>query len=454
MKTDRHQQRPTGGSPSQAPMQDAATSEPLSFSDGLNQSSPRRSGAHGPRGGPVEAKGRPKPEREATPKVTPGDEGAGGPGGQTEEEDSPPMAGVTAEILAQRAAVEEARGRGGIEVAVYATTGHQGMDEIADQASSFADQHGCVGFSGSGLIWGAGTAFAADSAGEVIDWINNISGALELICGEPVPISTLALFAHGFPDRLQFGDAIVNEDSSRNTREIDTEEFAAAIDGALSSDGRVVIYACQAGSTPDESATRDWGSDEQGGEGSFGDALRDALTAGEGNEDRAVWAHQLSGHTTGNATWREFDGRQEEGADAIEELFTTDDLEHEHLIAQKTQPALVRILRRELTALGVELVIPRIEDLDDDGEVQYDDDGNIKMKDHPWLRRWIAREMPFADADCQPFSIRDRGQDDPPFEIRPEYTFQYNRNPYAVNPDAVAWFIDRYHEQEPDREQY
>ncbi|MBW2256458.1 MAG: hypothetical protein JRI25_17945 [Deltaproteobacteria bacterium] len=277
-----------------------------------------------------------------------------------------------------------------------------GMDEIEGAARDFAEDHRCWGLDGGALVHGRDAAFGAVSPSEASGCVIDVLAALEDELGRPVKVKTLALFAHGQPGGLGIGSGLAT--NPHESDETSAEDFAAALDSALTGDATVVLYACKAGSTSDEAGSGGFGSDEQGGEGSFGDVLRDELTAGPGNENRSVYARQISGHTAGNPTWRHYEGRQEAGEDASEPLFDEDS---DHYIAQKARTAICNWLRAGLGA-----------DVDPD-----------------WLYTWVGRELPFAPSNCRPFSAR---ADDAPFEVENRYLFRNDR--YAVNPALVEWF--------------
>jgi len=278
-----------------------------------------------------------------------------------------------------------------------------GMDEIEGEARDFAEDHRCWGLDGGAVVQGREAAFGAATPSQASGYVIDVQAALEAQLGRPVKVRTLALFAHGEPYGVGFGSGVMNNPHESN--ETSAEDFAAALDGALTGDARVVLYACLAGSTTEEKDNDDFGSDPRGGEGSFGDVLRDELTGSPGGENRSVYAHQIAGHSTGNPTWRAFEGSQAPGEDASEPLF---DERSDTWVAQRARDA----IRDWLLA------------------------GPAAGIDRDWVDNWVGREMPFSPANCRPFAAR---ADDAPFTVEQQYLFLHER--FAVNPELVRWLI-------------
>ncbi len=213
---------------------------------------------------------------------------------------------------------------------------------------------------------------------------------------------------------------------SSEVEEIETTEgFAAAINNYLANDARVVMYACLTGSTyndaegaaargsrPDPNNARNArerrklerrraavdrirGNErrlnrarnlveedhESGGEGSFADNLRDALNA-EGQE-RQIWGHRTTAHTTGNPTWRVFEGQQQEEEQASNPLFAT----HSLLNMDRARTSMANQVGEYLQSHFQQRVAVNRN-----------------------LRVWIARELPFVPSNLQPYITEWRGR--------------------------------------------
>jgi hypothetical protein len=109
-----------------------------------------------------------------------------------------------------------------------------------------------------------------------------------------LPWKNIAFFCHGTARGLQLGFDL------RNVRDL-----ARAIAQSSEANVRVLLYACDAGSSLPRLLALGKGP---GGDGGFADVLRDHLCR-EGAVDCRVMAHETTGHTTRNPWVRFFDGK-------------------------------------------------------------------------------------------------------------------------------------------------
>ena len=112
-------------------------------------------------------------------------------------------------------------------------------------------------------------------------------------------IDLIALFCHGFPDRLQFGLHLQH-----------TDDLALACSASCTNDLRVVVYACSAA----DNNVRDLKGDGPATDGGWCDSLRDSLCR-QGITQCQVDGHLTAGHTTRNPFLVRFlgNGRSEGG---------------------------------------------------------------------------------------------------------------------------------------------
>jgi hypothetical protein len=339
-----------------------------------------------------------------------------------------------------------------IELAVFTTFAFADQRTFAAAARQFAADHRAVGLVGGRLLVGGDAAMGAATPADVVHHVQATIAAIRAATGRPgATVATLALFSHGLTDRLNWAredgsftetaaspagaiscELPVSGDAPAPTTapapaagpDIDAHTFAASITAALGDSARVVLYACLAGSTYSAGdveradgrgrraeAARDLiaADDATGGDGSFADTLRDELDAAGG--DRAVWAHRTAAHTTGNPTWRAFDGAQGPGERASDDLFGGPSA----LAAERVRADLASAVA---AGLGLRARFDR------------------PSRAHQLLRgarvvdrefgRWVAREVPFVPDDLRPLLAASGG-----------------------SPDAavVAWFVDRYRAQ-------
>jgi hypothetical protein len=386
------------------------------------------------------------PQPPATPEptatvVTPG----AGPAVQRQdrEERYPRVAYAPTEDEATlRRALDQAVQRG-LELAIY--TSHAGFDDASTfeaAARSFSRDHQAVGLVGGRLVIGEQAAMPARTVDEVVRHVQATVEKVRRELGRAVTASTLALFTHGLTDYLNWGDPEEIATTEERARELNAggqedggageggavnpvqtaPGFAAAIDSALSGTARVVMYACLTGGTYTQAdltgqdaagaALPAWRQRQgrqrvrddhaTGGEGSFADALRDALVVdGQGRE---VWGHRSAAHTTANPRWREFEGPQE-GEQASEELFGGPEQIH----ADRVRRQLVREIRAQVRR----------------------DSGRVISDAGDALSEWVAREMPFVPDGMRPFATWLGGER------------------YDLAAGLVAWFAARYVQHHP-----
>jgi hypothetical protein len=290
----------------------------------------------------------------------------------------------------------------GLEVAVY-DGGHGDSATFQATAAIFAAEHRAVAARGGRVVIGhplrGDTAQAAAAA---------VSQTLEAVRAElgndQVRISTVAVFTHGYPYRLNHSD-------TNDAQDANASGFSAALDASLTVDARVVLYACATGSA---SATRQADMDSamagtttpamaadnaSGGDTGYADQLRDGLTSSPEGSQREVWGHRTYGHATSNPTWRQFQGDQSSGDSQTGSPFGSEDIRAgsgvqmeivEWLRAQLGDEALrsrLRSTRARRGAGGLRQVF----------EADHQS-GNVVV-DH--LKEWVAREMPFVPQPLQ-----------------------------------------------------
>lgn len=324
---------------------------------------------------------------------------------------------------------ESIQRNGGLEVAVYSQVGRTGLTEIESRARGFAVNHATVGIGDDGalVIGQQEAAMHEDRVSGVVSKVQATVQAVREALGDPgIGIQTLALFAHGQPDWLGFRPGLSTGDGSVDT-------FAEDVDSALSGTANVILYACSAAgnaskqdwywrggravpgsdhvptAAEQEEAQRHVDEDEaQQGEGSLSDQLRDALTTDEGDEGRTVWGHRMWGNSTGNPSWRRFEGRQAPG-----EVSSTSPLEAVRDDRWRSDAA--ASIRDELRA---------------EIERRITTDSDLRLLDDDRLQDWAVRELPFSPIE-QLTTVEDGA--------------------VVVAPGLVTWLADRYQEQRPTR---
>jgi len=321
----------------------------------------------------------------------------------------------------------------GLTLAIYVSDLSPFTDQatFAGAAGSFAQDHHAVGIADGQLVVGQAAAQSATTVAEVVAHIQaTLRMARQQLGREDLQVSTLALFTHGLNDYLNFGggNLIATDETTagdtkwrggQRTRQgadrrsevtvgpAETAQgFADSVDAALSGTARVVLYACLTGGTYSDPASAQAQVEVEdhrtGGEGSFADTLRDELT--ERGQQREVWGHRSSAHTTGNPRWRVFDGQQA-GEQASAPLFGG----VEQLHADRVRRELARQIREQLP------------------EDRRPADTKRARKQ---FNNWIAREMPFAPEEMRPFATHEQSE-------------------YELAAGLVEWYVQRYLEHHP-----
>ncbi len=316
------------------------------------------------------------------------------------------------------------------------------------KAEQFALEHNAVGLVNGQLVVGSKAVLSAITVQDVIGYVRNTLSALQKLLQRKILVSTLAVFTHGLPDYLNFGagnliaidEKTAKSKKSRKNNIVETGEtaqgFAKEVDTALSDTARVVMYACLTGSTYEDEVfkkatahqkgKKDAGYESSrtavttdftsGGEGSFADALRDALN--QANKKREVWGHRTTADTTKNPHWRVFEDKQVQGEPASASLFGQTDAFNKHDADR---------VRKNLVKATAEL-LPKDRQPTKQGQGAK---GTFFI--------WMTREMPFV-----PDAMR-------PFVTLQEKTVkgQKSKPSFEIREGLAKWFADRYLDQHP-----
>lgn len=310
------------------------------------------------------------------------------------------------------------------------TSFNQGShDEFERYAKRFSQQHNAVGLSGNTIITGENAAVPILTVEDIVNNATTILNRLRSERGNPnLRIGTLAILTHGLTDYVNFGnrnfiainETVAEQKNGGNPPDAyeTAETFAAAMEPLLSSQAKLILYACLSGSSvTDEiwnSRTRaDMRSKEEDyasiGEGSVGKALKNYLNAN--GSDRQVWAHRTTAHTVGNPSWRVFKGPNTNGRPYEDLPF----FQHHPIFSDKGTQYLARLVKARLDELNAGDVTQEV------------------------IRIWIGQEIPFVSSAIWPLVTEEPER----YNRAADYHFQdglvelYARRWIAQNPSSL-----------------
>ena len=292
-----------------------------------------------------------------------------------------------------------------------------------EAAIDFARKHNSISLEGSELIIGENAAMPVLTVAEIIDKSEEILEKLKRVRNNPtLKVSTIAIMTHGLNKYINFGNRniiAINEDISRQRNGGNApdayetaETFANALDPIIKSQGKLIFYACLAGSTitdaqwktnPMTNSIRTLIREDylNGGVGCIAKKIKDHLNTANGQ--REVWAHRTKGHSTANPIWRVFKGSNVSGQPYEGLPFIT--------------------ASSFLTFKGMEHLLPmvngRLESLNSTSAIDNDQ-----------LNKWMAKEVPFLPSTLWPL-----------VNVEPQ---SRNASDFHFKDGLVEWFANRW----------
>jgi len=190
------------------------------------------------------------------------------------------------------AQIRDAIAGGGVNIAIYmiGDLDKNNDKEFKRQADEWAHNHGAFGLSGATVKKDAAMPLTSDPGKLVRDLLAAMKK--ELASDEAIPIANVALFAHGdgIVDKMQIdsmekkgGEGWVGAKSDV------VNDFSKAVKPALTSQSKILLFACSAAKDQDPKKVRD----DKTRKDDFAEYLQQ-MTGVE------VWGHENPAHTTGN----------------------------------------------------------------------------------------------------------------------------------------------------------